>query len=92
VRVQVALAWPERQFVVEIELPEGATAAEAIRASGLLARAPGLDTENLAVGIFGERVPLTERVSEGDRVEIYRPLSADPREVRRNRARRRGKA
>lgn len=86
-RAQVAYALPDEQVVIEIELPAGATVGDAIRASGILGRFPQIDLAHVAVGIFGERAALADVVTEGDRVEIYRPLLADPKEARRRRAR-----
>jgi putative ubiquitin-RnfH superfamily antitoxin RatB of RatAB toxin-antitoxin module len=60
-----------------------------VRASGLLERHPELDAGNLALGMFGARVAPGRPLAEGDRVEILRPLAADPYEARRRRARRR---
>lgn len=86
VRVEVAYATPERQWLIELQLPAGSTAADAIRLSGLLDECPGLDTAS--IGIFGEHVEQDHPLDDGDRVEIYRPLTADPKEVRREAARR----
>lgn len=79
------------QRLVRLRVPRGASVEDAIRASGLLAAFPAIDLAHQAVGIFGERVPLTRCVEEGERVEIYRPLIADPKEARRRRARARGR-
>ena len=87
-RVEVIYAMPEEQLALEIEVPAGATVGEAIAASGVLARFPEIRLEQTAVGIYGERCALDAPVSEGDRIEIYRPLQADPKEARRRRARR----
>lgn len=86
-RVEVAFATSDRQLVLTVELAEGATVEEAIRASGMLAQFPEIDLARHAVGIFGERAELTDPVHDGDRVEIYRRLIADPKEARRRRAR-----
>lgn len=85
VRVEVAYAAPDRQWLVALDVPPGTTAAEAIRLSGILEENPGLDTSN--VGIFGEHVERERPLEPGDRVEIYRPLTADPKDVRRELAR-----
>jgi uncharacterized protein len=82
-RVTVAWALPDEQVVVPLDLPEGATAAGAIRASGLTARFPEIDLARHGVGVFGRVVSLGQVLREGDRVEIYRPLQMDPREARR---------
>ncbi|HEY8555050.1 MAG TPA: RnfH family protein [Burkholderiales bacterium] len=87
VTVEVAYATPEEQAVVKVVLRAGATVAQAIAASGLLVRFPEIDLARQAVGIYGTPVRLSEPVADGDRVEIYRPLRADPKEMRRRRAR-----
>jgi putative ubiquitin-RnfH superfamily antitoxin RatB of RatAB toxin-antitoxin module len=79
---------PNEQRIVQIRVPRGSTVQEAIRASGLLDAFWTIDPAQLAVGIFGERVPLDRCVEDGDRVEIYRPLLADPKDARRRRAKR----
>jgi putative ubiquitin-RnfH superfamily antitoxin RatB of RatAB toxin-antitoxin module len=86
-RVEVAFALPEAQNIVVLELTEGAVAGEAVAASGMLAR-HGLDAARLNLGVSGVRVSPEQRLREGDRVEILRPLAADPNEARRARARR----
>lgn len=82
----VYAASADEQRAVAVELPAGATVENAIRASDLPARYPEIDLTQNAVGIFGERVTLDHVVEDGDRVEIYRSLIADPKEVRRQRA------
>lgn len=84
--VEVAYGIAERQAVLRVELPAGSTVAEAIERSGIRAQFPGLVLDPAAVGIFSRKVSVDQVLREGDRVEIYRPLSADPREVRRHRA------
>ena len=84
-RVEVAYALPERQVLLELEVPAGTTVAGAIERSGLLARFPGLQVGRGRVGIFGRPVEPDARIRDGDRVEIYRPLIADPRDARRAR-------
>lgn len=86
-RVTVAFALPGRQEVVALELSAGATVADALDAAGLAARHPGEDVAALDVGIWGSRVAREAPLREGDRVEVYRPLKADPKEMRRRRAR-----
>jgi putative ubiquitin-RnfH superfamily antitoxin RatB of RatAB toxin-antitoxin module len=85
IRVEVVYALADRAESVEVRLPAGATAAEAVKASGLAARHPGMNTES--IGVFGRRVSPQTRLADGDRVEIYRPLVLDPKEARRRRAR-----
>ena len=84
-RVEVAYALPERQVLLELEVPDGTTVAGVIERSGLLARFPGLQVRRGRVGIFGRPVEPDARIRDGDRVEIYRPLIADPRDARRAR-------
>ena len=84
--IEVVHARPDRQRVVELPLAEGMTAMKAVRASGLLEDFE-LDPAALALGIYGCRVDGARLLRAGDRVEIYRPLAADPREARRRSAR-----
>jgi len=85
VRVEVVYALPEAQEVVALELPAGATVEDAIVASGIAIRHPGIATRP-AAGIHGRSVALDTILRAGDRVEIYRPLVADPKQARRARA------
>lgn len=85
-RVEVAYATPRRQEVVEIPVHPGTTIEQAIRDSGMLERFPEIDLSQHRVGIFGELASPQDLVRDGDRIEIYRPLLADPKEVRRRRA------
>jgi hypothetical protein len=84
--VEVVYALPDRQPLLRVQLDEGATVDDAIRASGLLETFPEIDLAKNKVGIFSKLVKLDEKVRDRDRVEIYRPLIADPKEVRRKRA------
>ena len=88
-RVEVAYATPSRQEVIELTVRPGASVEQVIRESGLLQRFPEIDLARSRVGLFGEIVSLRDPVRDGDRVEIYRPLMADPKEARRRRAERR---
>lgn len=85
-QVEVVYALPARQTLLRVALPEGATVEDAIRASGVLEAFPDIDLARNKVGIFSKLVKLDEKVRDKDRVEIYRPLIADPKEVRRKRA------
>ncbi|MCZ7564239.1 MAG: RnfH family protein [Burkholderiales bacterium] len=87
--VEVIYATPVKQERYPVEVASGATLAEAIRASGVLRAFPEIDLAVNRVGIYGTLVALERAVSAGDRIEIYRPLLADPKEARRRRARRR---
>ena len=86
IRVEVVYARPDGQCLVEVDLATGARVREAVEASGLLARHPEIDLRKNRVGVFGKLVTLDTVVNDHDRVEIYRPLSADPKDVRRRRA------
>lgn len=87
-RVSVVYAGESDQAEVALELPEGSTIADAVAASGVATRFPGIDIVAAGVGIWYRlREPYT-LLSDGDRVEIYRPLKVDPKQARRERARR----
>jgi len=85
-RVDVVYAKPDIQIVIELKMPPGTTVTQAIRRSGLLERFPEIDLEKHGVGVFGELAGLNDSLRDGDRVEIYRPLLADPKVTRRARA------
>ena len=87
IRVEVACVTPQRQFLRAFNLPAGASVADAIAASGVAAAFPELDVANAKVGVFSRPATREQALRDGDRVEIYRPLVADPKEVRRRRAR-----
>jgi putative ubiquitin-RnfH superfamily antitoxin RatB of RatAB toxin-antitoxin module len=84
--VEVAYALPERQTLLRLEVPEGTTAEEAIKRSGILEIHPEIDLGTSKIGIFAKPVPTSRVLRAGDRVEIYRPLIADPKAVRKQRA------
>ncbi len=86
IRIQVIYALPERQDIVTIDLPEGATALQAAEASGLLQKYPDIDLAHNKLGIFARLVKADQVLRDRDRVEIYRALIADPKAVRRQRA------
>jgi hypothetical protein len=86
ISVEVVYALPDRQPIITLKLPEGATVEDAVRRSGVLETFPTIDLTVNKVGIFSKLVKLDETVRDRDRVEIYRPLIADPKEVRRKRA------
>ena len=85
IRVEVVYALAQEQAIVPLQLEEGATVADALAASGLLDRYRELD-EGARVGVWGRVAPRSHVLRDGDRVEIYRPLQADPKQVRRVRA------
>ncbi|MBT9432226.1 RnfH family protein [Candidatus Sodalis endolongispinus] len=86
IRVEVVYALPERQYLRQLVLEEGSTLEQAIRASGLLDLRQDIDLSVNKVGIFSRPAKLADTLSDGDRVEIYRPLLIDPKELRRQRA------
>lgn len=87
VEVEVACALPSRQVVKRVSVRPGATLREAVEVSGMHVEFPELAFERLDLGVFGRRMDAETPVRPGDRVEVYRPLSKDPRENRRLRAR-----
>ncbi len=87
-QVEVVLPLAETQELRRLELPPGSTIADAVAAAGFPESAPGYEFDPDKVGIFGARKPLHTVLRDGDRVELYRPLLADPKEARRQRARR----
>jgi len=86
INVEVAYAIPEKQIIRAVNVDIGTTAGAAIVQSGIMMDFPELELEEAKVGIFGKATAMTTVLNEGDRVEIYRPLIADPKEVRRKRA------
>lgn len=84
--VEVAYALPDRQSLICIEVAPGCTVEQAIRQSGILKLYPDIDLEKNAVGIWNTRKKLNDTLRDRDRVEIYRPLIADPKEVRKKMA------
>lgn len=86
IKIEVAYALPKRQEILRLEVKEGCTLKEAVLQSGILESFPEIDIERDATGIFGQVMPGTQILREGDRVEIYRPLTADPRIARRVRS------
>ncbi|OZI14947.1 RnfH family protein [Sodalis-like symbiont of Philaenus spumarius] len=86
IRIEVVYALPERQYLRQLVLDEGSTLEQAIRASGVLALRQEIDLSVNKVGIFSRPAKLEDTLSDGDRVEIYRPLLIDPKELRRQRA------
>ena len=85
-RVEVAYARPDEQLVIPVEAPVGATVEQAIVLSRIQERFPEIDPKTAKVGVFGKLSKLSALVRAGDRVEIYRPLLADPKAVRKQRA------
>ena len=86
-RATVAIALPDRQHVVDLELPDGSRVADALAAPPVRALLAAHGLESPAVGIWARRCTGETALREGDRVEVYRPLAADPKSMRRERAR-----
>ena len=86
IHVEVVYARPERQEVASITLPAGSTVGQAIEASGLRAKYPEIDPAKNKLGIYAKLAKVDTALRDRDRVEIYRPLIADPKEVRKQRA------
>lgn len=86
INVEVAYALPEKQVIRAVNVDAGTTIGAAIVQSGIMMDFPDLELEEAKVGVFGKVAAMTTVLSDGDRVEIYRPLIADPKEVRRKRA------
>ena len=84
--VEVAYAMPDKQSIIPLSVSVGTSALEAARQSGVDKRYEGVDLDNAKLGIFGKAVAPTHVLSGGDGVEVYRPLIADPKEVRKARA------
>ncbi len=86
-RVQVVYALPERCWAFALELGEGATVADALAAADLAGKLPGVLVDPARLAVFGKTAAPETRLHDGDRVEILRPLVADPKQARRERAR-----
>lgn len=93
IAVEVAYALPHKQKIIELLVPPGTTALQAVERSGLEREFPELDISDAKLGVFGQALgtkglkkPSEHVLQAGDRVEIYRPLTSDPKEVRRKRA------
>lgn len=86
IEVEVAYACPDEQVIIPLAVDVNATLEDAIRLSGILQSFPDINLEINKVGVFGKLSKLDDRLNPKDRVEIYRTLIADPKEVRRKRA------
>ena len=86
IRVEIVYALPEKQEIVRVDLSSGATVRDAIEASGVLQKHPEIDVAKNRFGIFAKLAKLEAVLRDRDRVEVYRPLIADPKEVRKQRA------
>jgi putative ubiquitin-RnfH superfamily antitoxin RatB of RatAB toxin-antitoxin module len=89
IEIEVVYALPLAQEITRLRMPAGSTVAEAIRRSGVAARHPELSTSHAQVAVYGRVATPDSVLHDQDRVEILRPLTADPKEARRQRASRR---
>ena len=90
--IEVCYTLPNEQTLIAVELPKGATLQQALDASGILQRYPGIDLATQKVGVFGKLKPLDAVLADHDRVEIYRPLLVDPKLSRQRRVEKTRKA
>ena len=88
IEVEVVYALPHAQTAITVRVPQGATIRQALVASHIAIRHPEIDLDSAQVGIFGVCRPFWTVLGDGDRIEVYRPLRADPKQARRKRARR----
>lgn len=86
INIEIVYALPHEQSLLKQQLPAGTTVAEAVQASGIMGKYPEISLSKNKFGIFGKLVKPDGVLRDKDRVEIYRPLIADPKEVRRSRA------
>ena len=91
IKIQIAYALPNHYYLKAFTVDDGTMVQTAILQSGILTQFNDIDLRNNKVGIFSRPVKLTDLLKEGDRIEIYRPLLADPKEIRRKRAEEQGK-
>lgn len=82
-KIAITYALPQRQILLDIELPDGATIQDAINRSGILKQFPDINLEMQKVGIYGKVGKLDTVLNDGDRVELYRPITCDPKTVPR---------
>jgi hypothetical protein len=92
IEVEVAYARPDKQEIVPVRVPDGTTALEAARLSGIVDVFPEIELDTTDMGIFGKVIkdPAAHELRDGDRVELYRPLKIDPKQARLNRAKKKG--
>ncbi len=86
ISVEVVYALPDVQTLVQVKVPAGTSVIDAVERSGIREKHPEIDIGKNKIGIFGRLVKNDQIVRENDRIEIYRPLIADPKEVRKKRA------
>jgi putative ubiquitin-RnfH superfamily antitoxin RatB of RatAB toxin-antitoxin module len=86
IMIEVSYALPKKQIIIPVLVPKDISVKEAIELSGILKKFEGIDLASNQVGIFGKLTTLDKTLRNHDRIEIYRPLIADPKEIRRKRA------
>lgn len=86
IQVEVVYPLPDEQKVLQVKVEKGTFAKDAVRQSGLLKLYPEINLDEASIGIYSRLLKSDEIVCDGDRIEIYRPLLADPKEVRKRRA------
>ncbi len=86
IHVEVIYALPDEQKLLNVEVEDGTEVRQVILDSGVLEQHPELNLDTIKVGIFGKLTTIKQKVRDKDRIEIYRPLIADPKEVRKRRA------
>jgi len=86
IAIEVAYATPDEQLILKLEVAPGTTLQQAVEKSGILDRFPEIDPAQMKTGVFGKLKKRDQTLRAGDRIEIYRPLIADPKQVRKQRA------
>ena len=87
IQIEVAFALPHKQKIIALEVDSSSTVKQAVEASGIVALFDDIDIDSAKLGVFGKAVkPDSYQLKVGDRIEIYRPLIADPKEARKKRA------
>ncbi|TNF89040.1 MAG: RnfH family protein [Gammaproteobacteria bacterium] len=84
--IEVAYATPQKQIILECRIEPGTAPRDAVRQSGIDQHFPEIDMDSCDLGVFGKAIAADYELQDGDRIEIYRPLIADPKEIRRQRA------
>ena len=86
INIEVVYALPHEQVLLQLQMPQHTTVAEAITLSGIMEKHPDIDLDRNKLGIYGKLTRADAVLRDKDRIEVYRPLLADPKEVRRKRA------
>jgi putative ubiquitin-RnfH superfamily antitoxin RatB of RatAB toxin-antitoxin module len=85
INIEVAYASEHKQFIIPLEVDQPCTVEDTIQLSGLLSHCPEIDLQKIKVGIFSKTVQLSQIIKHGDRIEVYRPITIDPKLARINR-------